>query len=316
MSKKAFFFIDDVIWVFRDLTRQRPASMFDNAFLKVLKEVHDKYGAKVQLNVFYRTDFYYGNDEFTLADMTDAYKAEWEAASDWLKLGFHSKQEFPDYPWVNASYQDVKEVFEMIHGEICRFAGEKTFAWYTVPHWLTFSKEGCRALADCGIKAMTVTTGPVCDYNGDPASLPYGHAGRLLQNRQPETKVFDPVALNLQPGSNGILSVIGLYGYNHIVDAKEQSQVAVTTAPDPDTGMRFKANSPGTHTMNTFSIDVLDEIFLPQMDLEYLTFLTHEQYSYPEYFAYNADEADKIRRACQLAAEHGFTFVHGEELVE
>lgn len=64
MEKKAYFYIDDVIWVFRDLTRKRPASLFDNAFLNVLKTAHDRYGLKVQLNVFYRTDFFYGNDEF------------------------------------------------------------------------------------------------------------------------------------------------------------------------------------------------------------------------------------------------------------
>ena len=44
--------------------------------MKILKELHEKYGLKVQLNLFYRTDFYYGNDEFTLAEMTDAYKKE------------------------------------------------------------------------------------------------------------------------------------------------------------------------------------------------------------------------------------------------
>ena len=58
--KKAYFFIDDTIWVFRDLTRKRPASLFDNPFMKMLKGAHDKYGMKVQLNVFYRTDTYYG----------------------------------------------------------------------------------------------------------------------------------------------------------------------------------------------------------------------------------------------------------------
>ena len=94
MSKQTYFYIDDVIWLFRDLTRQAPKSIFDNAFMKMLKNAHDKYGLKVQLNVFYRTDFYYGNDEFTLADMTDAYKAEWDANSDWIRFGFHSKQEF------------------------------------------------------------------------------------------------------------------------------------------------------------------------------------------------------------------------------
>ena len=62
MTKKAYFYIDDVIWLFRDLTRERPKSLYDNAFMKMLKEAHDKYGMKVQLNIFLRTDFYYGND--------------------------------------------------------------------------------------------------------------------------------------------------------------------------------------------------------------------------------------------------------------
>lgn len=41
-GKKAFYYCDDVIWLFRDLTRQRPKSMFDNLFLKHMKEAHDK----------------------------------------------------------------------------------------------------------------------------------------------------------------------------------------------------------------------------------------------------------------------------------
>ena len=37
-GRTASFFIDDVIWVMRDLTRQRPKSLFDNPFMKPLKE--------------------------------------------------------------------------------------------------------------------------------------------------------------------------------------------------------------------------------------------------------------------------------------
>ena len=120
-GKRASFFIDDTIWCFRDLTRLRPKSMFDNPFFAPLKECHEKFGLKLQLNIFYRTDFFYGLDEFTLADMTDAYKAEWQANKDWLKLGFHSLQEFPDYPWINIDYGDVKKLFGMIRGEVERF---------------------------------------------------------------------------------------------------------------------------------------------------------------------------------------------------
>ena len=59
MNKKTLFFIDDVIWVFRDLTRQRPASLFDNPFMRLLLELHTLYGVKTQLNVFYQTDTFY-----------------------------------------------------------------------------------------------------------------------------------------------------------------------------------------------------------------------------------------------------------------
>lgn len=43
---------------------------------------------------------------------------------------------------------------------------------------------------------------------------------------------------------------------------------------------------------------------------------THEQYSYPDYFAYQPDHFDKILRACQLAHENGYTFIFADELVQ
>lgn len=49
--------------------------------MRVLQEAYDKYGVKTQLNLFYKTSFWYNDDEFSLSDMTDAYKAEFEAAS-------------------------------------------------------------------------------------------------------------------------------------------------------------------------------------------------------------------------------------------
>ena len=62
MTKKAYFYIDDVIWLFRDLARKRPKSIYDNAFMKMLKEAHDKYGMKVQLNIFLGGQHAAGND--------------------------------------------------------------------------------------------------------------------------------------------------------------------------------------------------------------------------------------------------------------
>ena len=51
-------------------------------------------------------------------------------------LGFHSLQEFPDYPWVNIDYADVKKLFGMIKGEIDRFVGEGVFTTALVPDLL------------------------------------------------------------------------------------------------------------------------------------------------------------------------------------
>ena len=136
MEKLAYFFIDDTIWVIRDIARERPASIFDNAFMKMLKHAHDETGLTVQLNLFYRTDFFYGDDEFTLKEMPDIYKDEFEANSNWLKLAFHAKQEFPDYPYVNATYDDVKKNYTAVVDEIIRFAGEKSVSTALCPHWL------------------------------------------------------------------------------------------------------------------------------------------------------------------------------------
>ncbi len=112
----------------------------------MLKEAHDKYGIKVVLNAFYRTDYYYGDDEFTLAEMTDAYKSEWEANSDWLKIGLHAKQEFPDYPHVNIDYADMKKMYVRFKNEVIRFAGVKTLSTAFNPHWSPVSKEGLKAM--------------------------------------------------------------------------------------------------------------------------------------------------------------------------
>ena len=132
----------------RDIARQKPKSIFDNDYMKMLKRAHDHNGLTVQLNLFYRTDFYYGDDEFNLSEMPDTYKDEFQANRDWLRLAFHAKQEFPDYPYVNAKYVDVYNCFKRMEREVERFAGPGMFSDVLCVHWLPISKEGCRADAE------------------------------------------------------------------------------------------------------------------------------------------------------------------------
>lgn len=303
MQKKAFFFIDDVIWLFRDLTRQRPASLFDNPFLKCLKDVHDRYGLKVQLHAFYRTDFFYGNDEFTLAEMTDAYKAEWEAASDWLKIGFHAKQEFPDYPYVNASYEDVKNGLAAVKQEIVRFAGANSFAASSVLHWGAMSKEGCIALREGGLKVLSVSIGEKFSCEEKLSALPYGHAGRLLQNRKPESAIF-----TRSPGWYSLCS------HNYL--SEEQNKpiyFKLKTHYDSDTDLHFKKLFNSVVLNGTKLEDVAPKLSAV-LEEEFVGFATHEQYFYPEYFSYQPDYAQKIDVAAKLLAENGFEFFFAEEL--
>ncbi len=308
MKKYAYFFIDDVIWCMRDITRIKPVSIFDVPFMSMLKKAHDLYGLTVQLNLFYRTDFYYGNDEFTLSDMTDAYKAEWEANSDWLKLAFHAKQEFPDYPYVNASYVDVKANYEMVINEIKRFAGENSIAHVVCPHWLPVSKEGCQALYDCGVRIMSPTYGDRTEYNGDPTTLPYGHAGRLLQNRKPETMLFTR-------GGRNTAITRSICAYNHVTEEQLLAiRGTLKTIKDEETGMHFKTLGGGP-CLNLNSLEDLQPAYDKMDGYEYIGTATHEQYFYEDYYAYQPDTEAKILKMAEILHGKGYEYIVADELI-
>ena len=308
-GKFASFFIDDAIWFLRDLARQRPKSLFDNAFLKPLKECHDKYGLKLQINLFYRTDFYYGMDEFSLAEVPDAYKAEWQANKDWLKLGFHSLQEFPDYPWLNANYADVAKLFNRIKGEIVRFAGEGVFTCALVPHWCPMSEEGCRAMKDLGIKIMECSVGPRYRYDGVRSRLPYGHAMRIEQNRKPETAFYWRDSRNAEISASAC-------SYNHISEAQAAATgLSLKSVLDKRTGMRFKHLFCDAPCLNLVDVPTLKSDTAKVLGRDHLCFSDHEQYFFPDYLAYQPDYAEKIRVMSQMMQDAGYRFIFIEELV-
>ena len=310
-GRKAAFYIDDVIWLFRDLTRQRPAHLMDNPFLKVLKEAHDRYGMKVQLNCFYRTDFFYGTDEFTLAEMTDAYKAEWQANKDWLRIGFHSLQEFPDYPFINADYADVTRVLDRIVGEVDRFAGEGVFTRGGVIHWGTCSKDACRALRDRGYKVILASCGPRTAYAGDPSVLPYGHAMRLEQNRKPETCLYNRISEN-----EAIASSLG--GYNNVTDEQAERMFGnFTYVYDCETGLGMKEvedRQPLAAGLNLYDLKSIEPAFRKVIGLDFVIYGFHEQYFYRDYLAYQPDYAEKIFLAARLMKENGYGYIFFEDI--
>lgn len=305
--KKVQFFIDDVIWVLRDLTRERPKSMFDNAYMAMLKKAHDEFGVKVQLNVFYRTSFWYGDDEFSLSDMTDAYKKEWEQASDWLKMGFHSKEEWPDYPYINADYSLVDSNFKLIKGEIVRFAGENSFAKSVVPHWAPISREGIQALYDNGIRVAYATYGTKEEYTKEIGKeLPYGHEFRLIHNKKPESGIYNKVTRDLAIAR-------ALCSYNHIPEEEYMSCMGkFKTVKDKETGICYTTAAQAV--LNLIPLEILENELSKFTHQEYLSIGNHEQYYYSDYFAYQPDYAEKIYAMGKIMKENGFEFIFAEDL--
>lgn len=307
MEKKYLFFIDDVIWCFRDLARTRPASLFDHPFFAMLRKVHRDYGTKTQLNCFYQTDNFYGNDDFSLAEMPDCYKEEFRQNANWLKLAFHARQEFPDYPYVNASYGQVFDDFQKFRAEVLRFAGEASFTYPMVPHWLPVSYDGCRALYDCGVRLLSATDGPRTAYSGDPATLPYGHAARLLQDRKPETMLYTRSTANTAIARS-------ICGYNHVEDPRFSETLRTTASfPDEKTGLRFKRVCDQT-VHNLMTMETLPVILGDRIHDSYIGLGTHEQYFYGHYFAYQPDYAEKLYLAAKMLTEAGFSCIFMEDL--
>ncbi len=308
--KKTFFYFDDVIWLFRDLSRGDYNSIFDHFYLKVFKEAHEKYGFKVQMNVFYRTDYFYGTDEFTLSEMTDKYKAEFEACSDWLRFGYHSKQEFPDYPLINISYDDMTRDFLAIKNEVVRFAGEQSFSNVVCSHWRPISKEGCRALADNGIVLINSTGGDTREMEDDLDTLPYGHSFRILHNRQPETKLFTRITLDKAISTS-------VCAYNHLTQKQlDETNLNFKAVYDKELKVYFKQLLTHGTCINLSKYEEMDEEYEKLYPCDFASFGGHEQYFYTDYFAYQPNHGEKLLKGIRLMHEHGFEFMFADNILE
>ena len=152
---------DDNILFLQDLTKNKDVykSIFENPYLAVYKKAHDLYGAKVHLNLFYEfipnEHFTEHTEYFNLTMMTDKFKDEFRANSDWLKLAFHANSEFPDMPYKNTTFEQMKEDCVKVCREIIRFAGKECMNDTTPIHWGEVNREGVRALRSLGFRSLT-----------------------------------------------------------------------------------------------------------------------------------------------------------------
>jgi len=151
---------DDNIIFLQDITKNKDVykSIFENPYLAVYKKAHDLYGAKIHINLFYEFDdharslFSKDREYFNLSMMTDKFKDEFKANSDWLKLSFHAYSEFPDKPYEFETREKITSDCLKIVKEILRFAGEDSLSDTATIHWGEATKECVRGLRSLGIR--------------------------------------------------------------------------------------------------------------------------------------------------------------------
>ncbi len=177
--KSFCFTVDDNIRFLKDLSEKKHSSIFEHSYLATYKRLHEEFGLKVQLNLFYRLG------DFSLSSMSDAYYSEWEKNSDWLKLSFHSDFENVR-PYENSVYDEVYRDCKRVNDEIIRFASPRALAQTTTIHYCLTTKEGLTALSDNNIKGLLGLFGnegtPIISYSMDEKSAARARRGEIVES--------------------------------------------------------------------------------------------------------------------------------------
>ncbi|NPV06995.1 MAG: hypothetical protein HPY83_03395 [Anaerolineae bacterium] len=149
------FSIDDNILFLKDLAQGDYPSLFDHWYLAFWRSIHQRFGTKVHVNIYYQTDpSVWDGETFRLPQMPDRFMGEWQDNADWLRLTFHARQNKPDRPYKDAGYDELARDYDMVTEQIRRFAGDELTSTFTTVHWAEATRDGVRALRDRGVKGL------------------------------------------------------------------------------------------------------------------------------------------------------------------
>lgn len=123
--------IDDVNASLRRITSNCYNSLYEDKFFCFLRLMHSLFGLKVTLYVYAQ------NGKWSLADVPERYKQEFEEASSWLKFGFHAVSNKQKEGNVLSNFEDT---FVETESQIRRFAGEKSIAKIVRLHYWFYPK--------------------------------------------------------------------------------------------------------------------------------------------------------------------------------
>jgi hypothetical protein len=144
------FSIDDNSFFLRDIAREGHDSLFDCFYLKGLRDLHDRYGVRFVLNIYYATE-----DGFELPEFPDRYQGEWRDNCDWLILAFHAYANNPARPYQYAAPNTLIGDLDRVAEQIVRFAGEQSYSPPTVIHWGMVQPTSLKPLFDRGVRVLS-----------------------------------------------------------------------------------------------------------------------------------------------------------------
>ena len=128
------FSIDDNSFFLRDIAQKEYKSLFDCFYLKMLRDLHTKYGVKFTVNIYYTTPTSrFPTDAISACPSSPtATRASGATMPHWLRLAFHAYANKPDRPYQDAPPEKLIADMDLVAAEIRRFAGEEAYAPPTV----------------------------------------------------------------------------------------------------------------------------------------------------------------------------------------
>lgn len=149
MCRRACITLDDNIRFFEELWRQNCNSIFQCAYLGMLQRLHEKFGCKFQLNMFYSDS----PDSFSLSDTPSSFREEFERNAHWLKFSFHARHNEPVFPYYEND-DDLLRDFSDVMQELTRVVGSASLAKTTTLHYVSATREGCTLLRRSGVRGL------------------------------------------------------------------------------------------------------------------------------------------------------------------
>ncbi len=273
---------DDNILCLQDIHQNRAVytSIFDNPYLAVYREAHEKYGATVQLNIHWEYDannpyFSDGNRKsFDLSMMTDRFREEFEQNAHWLRLSFHAREPQSVSPYADTPGEVIAADAARVYREVVRFAGESALSRHnTTIHYADCRIESMRAMHDLGLRGAYGYFD--LDRHGTPI-VSYRYPKELVEHIHGRDFWYD-TAEDILYGKIDL--VLNLCRAEEVVPLLEKLQ------EDP-------------HRRGCVEL------------------MIHEQYFYPDYVRYMPTFRENVLTACRWCAEQGYRGYYMQDIME